>query len=237
MPGPHPAEGGAYAVPGSTSPSPGMPDAVWGTPVGAPSAPLQGSACGPCPGSLSGRVSAVAGGGVGRGADRLRGTPCPRAPRVAAVVVSQARWCPRGARRRCHAARGSRRGWRGAGVGPRPGDAAVPQEVAGVAPLGPVRSREGRAWASCLGVRPTATAPLGAWRHPGLLPGCGAHRAQTPSRCAGPGQADEGPSRGRRVVPMRPLTTHWSRRHQPPLVPRSGCRRGSPRALGSRLVD
>ena len=28
------------------------------------------------------------------------------------------------------------------------------------------------------------------------------------------------------------LTSHWSRRQQPPLVPRCGCWRGSPRALG-----
>ena len=35
-----------------------------------------------------------------------------------------------------------------------------------------------------------------------------------------------------RVWPACP-TKHWSRRQQPPLVPRSGCQRGSPRALGS----
>ncbi len=53
--------------------------------------------------------------------------------------------------------------------------------------------------------------------------------------CAGASlgrRAGEGPSRGQYAVPMRPLTTHWSRRQQPPLVPRSGCWRGSPRALG-----
>ena len=32
---------------------------------------------------------------------------------------------------------------------------------------------------------------------------------------------------------MPPLTTHWSRRQQPPLVPRCGCWRGSPRAFGA----
>jgi len=109
----HPVEGGADAVPGSTSPSPGMPDALRSPPVGAPSALLLGCACGPCPVFRSGRISAVAGGGVGRGADRLRGTPDPRAPRVAALVVSQARWLRRGARRGCQEARWSRRAWRG----------------------------------------------------------------------------------------------------------------------------
>ena len=38
----------------------------------------------------------------------------------------------------------------------------------------------------------------------------------------------------RRAVPSPPLTTHWSRRQQPSLVPRSGCWRGSPRTLGLR---
>ena len=47
----------------------------------------------------------------------------------------------------------------GAGVGPRRGDAAVRQEVADVSQSGPVRSREGRAWASCRGVGPTAPRP------------------------------------------------------------------------------
>ena len=36
---------------------------------------------------------------------------------------------------------------------------------------------------------------------------------------------------GQGSVPRRGLTLHWSRRQQPPLVPRSGCRRGSPPAL------
>ena len=47
----------------------------------------------------------------------------------------------------------------GAGVGPRRGDAAVRQEVAGVSQSGPVRSREGRAWASCLDVGPQRRDP------------------------------------------------------------------------------
>ena len=34
----------------------------------------------------------------------------------------------------------------------------------------------------------------------------------------------------------RRLTSHWSRRQQPPLVPRSGCWRGSPRAFGPLCV-
>ena len=47
----------------------------------------------------------------------------------------------------------------------------------------------------------------------GSLPGCGAPRAPTPSRRAGTGQAGRrGSPRGREGVPMRPLTTHWSRR-------------------------
>ena len=88
-----------------------------------------------------------------------------------------------------------------------------------------------------------------------LRPGCAAHGDRAPGGLVPPGrpawvrgtqgpdpepvrrprsarQADGGPLQGRGVMPMRPLTTHWSRRHQPPLVPRCGCWRGSPRALG-----
>ena len=43
-------------------------------------------------------------------------------------------------------------------------------------------------WACGLGVRPTAPVTPGAWHHRGLLPGGGAPSAETPSRCAGPGQ-------------------------------------------------
>jgi hypothetical protein len=90
------------------------------------------------------------------------------------------------------------------------------------------------AWASCLGVRPTAPVTPGAWHHLSLLPGCGAHRAQTPRRCASADQADGGPSRGEHVVPLRPLTTHWSRPPTASAPLRSACASGggSPRAFG-----
>ena len=44
-------------------------------------------------------------------------------------------------------------------------------------------------YASCLGVRPPAPVTPGAWHSLGILPRCGADSAQTPSRCAGEGQA------------------------------------------------
>ena len=44
--------------------------------------------------------------------------------------------------------------------------------------------------------------------------------------------AGGGGSPRRSTIPSRPLTTHWSRRQQPPLVPRCGSWRGSPRAFG-----
>jgi hypothetical protein len=164
-------------------------------------------------------------------AEHARPSCSPRGYRRGVTGAVAAAWCsasvPRGTVVSPHLA--------GAGVGPCRGDAAVRQKVTGVSPAGSVHSREGWAWSSCLGVRPTAPVPPGAWHHLGILPGCEAHRAQPPSRCAGPSQAGRrGASRRRRVVPMRPLTTHWSRRQQPPLVPRSGCWRGSPRALGAK---
>ena len=61
-------------------------------------------------------------------------------------------------------------------------------------------------WTSGLGVGHTATATPGAWHSLGILAGCGAHRAHTPSRCAGAGQE------GR----LRATPRAWSRAHAAP---------------------
>jgi hypothetical protein len=73
---------------------------------------------------------------------------------------------------------------------------------------------------------------------PAGVGGCRPRRgAEGGPRC-GVAVARSGPADGRRgwrrdAVLIRPLTTHWSRRQQPSLVPRCGCWRGSPRALGA----
>jgi len=63
--------------------------------------------------------------------------------------------------------------------------------------------------------------------------GQGAKGVPRPTPRARPGGlAGARRSQRRGAVLPRPLTTHWSRRQQPPLVPRCGSWRGSPRALG-----
>jgi hypothetical protein len=186
--GPHPFEGGACPVTGSASPAPSMLHALWDTAVGSRAAPLPGLVCGPCPVALCGRAWAVSGGGVGRGAGRLRGQHArpPCSPRGCRRNVSQARWRPCGARRCCQEARRSRRACRGAEGCLHRGASTSPRRR---------KTRRGQA--------------LG---HAGRV-------------------SRQGECPRRRALPIRPLTSHWSRRQQPPLVPRSGCRRGSPRAL------
>ena len=143
-----------------------------------------------------------------------------------------------------HAGRAS--GWRGGACGRAPSPAGHTGPVRRPCRLLGARRAQRLGWSVV--AHPARGTPVRRWPRPlwswwgawtsqrralGLLPGCGAPSAHTPSRCAGAGQEGRrGPPRGRGVVPMRPLTTHWSRRQQPSLLRRCGCWRGSPRALG-----
>ncbi len=112
---------------------------------------------------------------------------------------------------------------------------------AGRRPVGLRRNAEGDVGRRRVG-RGQRTGGRGPWRHglaeasaPGAPNGHrGARRhARAGGVCLSSRALAEGTPQAE-VWGARDLTSHWSRRQQPPLVPRSGCWRGSPRALGAK---